>query len=1228
MSQPLYFLWALLLLLLLSVSGASAELRRRSSIDDHRQHIDGADFYLVQFRSGIGYQLLQRLQAVLGYRPQHYVPDNTLVLWIDSQERGEALLRATPHIRWLRPLPHDARYIDFANAIASLRTTHQRYEPQAINRSNVAAFDSASLRGVSTHESFDRDTSDALTVRLRVSVHNMSASALRDVAQPACRTHLGQIFAQQQSADNNRGGADEYEIDNVHCDDAARVAEQLAAQRSVMFVDMRAPLHTFNRWSVPRLHRADGGDQRSADYAPLHGLTGGEHLLSISDTGVASDTCFFRDAAGAQVPLTSVQRVPTDTGHRKLRAYWSGTGGDFGDAGRFGGHGTHVAGTALGAGSGVSREHSGAAPDARLVFVDLLAADDPNGFLAVPLDIGDSLFRFSLECGALVHSASWGGDANGRYTFDEASVDRFAWEHRHFLPLFAAGNSGPRSPSIASPAMAKNALSIGAAMNGADAVRLAQTTPRPDDDYEPDWLASFSSRGSRQLPFRKPELVAPGGAYVWSASSVGPAGGQCGPLAQTIVGLQGTSMATPLVAGAAVLLRQYFADGVYPNAANVPDTEQMDLGTPTASLLRALLTSSALPLRGVYPRQPFRSAAERIDASGYGRVSLDRVLEHERVQLAVLSNEQLESEVTRQASQTWCLSVHGAVYDSLVVTLAYADYPSSPLGAASLVNDLSLRVTTADGRRYAVNEQVEPEQRSTIERVVIGDQQPQLQITVDVDALGFGDSQSYSLVAVLVRSVDAASGQPVAATLSVGGPHRNGQCQQCASKADEFIERGECSECGNGIVEDGEECDTESCCDPGSCRWLTDRSPCSLIAGDCRLVGECHGADGCMADPDALYGTVDDNGCQRIEDDDNGGGGQGSPPPVCTARPSSHWSAELAAGGAAVELAGSLELCCAPLRSAFEHIEFEHLFAQLARQYAAARLNVNVPGARTSATVLLEIFATEQLLAEHCGVGFLRMDARHRAAMLLQELQAFNEQCEAGDDNNEEQANQCLELSLDRRLCAGGGVYDRVADECLCHSNRHPAEPDCAHLACSGNGASMYDYESGREQCVCLENWAGVDCSQCAKRVNNRADLVYHCVGVPLALYDNDDTMPLQRHYLLPVLASSVAARLTNAYYPANVPKEPDGVPGRNELDCWCRAPDERIDWRQLGSAHDTLMNALDQQQFMRDVQARAQPLLEAQTTVGRRTSNAAAAQLDATTTLIAYAVLALWLLA
>lgn len=1142
----------MLILFLLAIVDARrvVDLHRRS-LSQHRTVIEGPGHYLVQFRGAITAGLLRRLESVLGYEPRDYVPTNTLLLWIDSRERGEALLRSTPHIYWVGAPNAQDRHIDFQTAIASFKTQHARMQSVRMNNSS---FRVASEPRPHLHNSFDRDAAGSLVLRLRVVGRNLSADDLLEAAQPACRTR---IDALETESDGNT-----HILKNVHCDDAERVAGQLGALHNVQWVEMRAPHHTMNRWGVGTMQLEAGADQDDT----LFTLRGAGQLLSMSDTGVQSNTCLFADSK--PVPTTSVQRVPVDTGHRKIRAYWSGTGGDFKDSNAD--HGTHTSGTAVGSPASKlspARPFSGGAPDARLVFIDLYPDPSPNDFLEVPFEIDKTLMQWSHDVGARVHSASWGSDENGRYTTDEQALDRFTYQNRYFLPLFAAGNDGPTKPSISSPSLAKNVLSVAATMNGVDSVRLAQAPKRADDDYSPDWIAPFSSRGSAGLAFRKPDLAAPGGAYIWSAASDGPQDGSCTPLSNVLLGLQGTSMATPLVAAAAVLVREYFVTKQYPNLASVSG---VDTSAPTASLLRAILVASTVPLRGVYPRTAFSSVQDRIDAGGHGRLALDQVIgfnNRSNVVLAVLANEESSTAVAAQHTLRWCVEIVGS-YDEMVVTMAYADYPSLPMARATLVNDLRLTVALEDGSEFTINEQPNTEEtRSTIERTVVRSTQ-RVSIAVTADELGFGDVQSYSLV-VLLKSENGAR-------LRVSNFTTSAKCTQCALLDNRFLPDRECAVCGDGSVDTPiEQCDSVACCDPQTCRWLADQSPCSVIAGDCRLAGVCHGANGgCVVNTNAVYGKtalmVGGTSCAV-----------GQPPAgdaQCLFKSSSTWAAN------AAPVDDTHELCCAPLRSVFTQIEFEHLFSSLAHEYAAAVFNLAEPGTSIDAGSLLQVEQARQLLETRCGVGFLQIDERHNASMLYNELRALNERC--GDKTVLDVQNSCVDESLDERLCSSGGVYDREVGVCLCHSNRHPAEPDCAHLGCSGAGASLYDYTSKSERCVCLEGWTGPDCSQCASSVAGNAELVYLCVGVPLEFQ-----AATQRHYLLAVTRETVVARLAGSFYPSSINKYSDTLPGHDDFDCWCRDPNERPDWRKTASHRDSVVAAMQQRASMTALQALSEPL-------------------------------------
>ena len=263
------------------------------------------------------------------------------------------------------------------------------------------------------------------------------------------------------------------------------------------------------------------------------------------------------------------------------------------------GHGTHVSGSVLGNGLRSGSDpvnqfyqdtYAGMAPEAGLVFQAV--EDNATGALSgLPTDLGE-LFRQAYQANARIHTNSWGADVEGAYTSDSEDVDQFTWEHQDFLVLFAAGNSGEDAEgdgvinllSLGSPATAKNCITVGASENdrpsgsypspGFDGVYGTGTwaIDYPAAPIFPDHvsdnasgMAAFSSRGPCLDGRIKPDIVAPGTNVVSTRSSVesdglwgdgGLSGGQESDY--TFAG--GTSMSTPLVAGAAALVREYFME--------------------------------------------------------------------------------------------------------------------------------------------------------------------------------------------------------------------------------------------------------------------------------------------------------------------------------------------------------------------------------------------------------------------------------------------------------------------------------------------------------------------------------------------------------------------------------------------------------------------------------------------------------------------------------------------
>lgn len=196
------------------------------------------------------------------------------------------------------------------------------------------------------------------------------------------------------------------------------------------------------------------------------------------------------------------------------------------------GHGTHVAGTAVGGGAG---EPIGVAPEAEWIAAKIF---DDGG--STTLSAIHQAFQWFMAPGGdptkapHVVNNSWGN--SNAYTL-EFYEDVKAWVSAGIFPSFAAGNDGPGSQTIGSPGSFPQTFAVGAT-----------------DIY--DQTASFSSRGpvfwkdenGQEQRIIKPDISAPG-HKIYSAWPSKRNEGKYNTIS-------GTSMATPHVSGAVALLLQ------------------------------------------------------------------------------------------------------------------------------------------------------------------------------------------------------------------------------------------------------------------------------------------------------------------------------------------------------------------------------------------------------------------------------------------------------------------------------------------------------------------------------------------------------------------------------------------------------------------------------------------------------------------------------------------------
>lgn len=492
--------------------------------------------------------------------------------------------------------------------------------------------------------------------------------------------------------------------------------EGTAAQQR-RFVDALSAVHgvrTVRRRAVNRISNDVATSiMRAVPSAGLAapGLDGSGEVVGICDTGldVGTTSPVHPDFAGRVKAVLSYPISPDFT------PYVKNPGADDGAADLDSGHGTHVAGSAVGDGT-ASTAIAGQTPirgvghKAKLVFQAVEQAidwKDPADLqqygryllAGIPADIS-TLFADAYARGVRVHSNSWGGGDAGAYDTQSRQLDAFVWAHPQLTVLVAAGNDGSDADgdgqinlgSVTSPGTAKNCITVGASENlrhGFDAEHYGDWWPQdyPAPPYkaapmadDPEQVVAFSSRGPTTDGRIKPDVVAPG-TWILSTKStmLSPTATAWSPFppSKRYFYMGGTSMATPLTAGAVAGLRQYVR-------------ASLGVARPTAALLKAALIAGAHRLPGV------GAAGAVLDPhQGFGRVDLAAITNPPTGVRVVV--DQTRSVQTGQSRTSTVTVASGA--EPLRIVLAYSDFPGE-----QLVNNLNLIVTAPDGTRRVGNQ--------------------------------------------------------------------------------------------------------------------------------------------------------------------------------------------------------------------------------------------------------------------------------------------------------------------------------------------------------------------------------------------------------------------------------------------------------------------------------------------------------------------------------------------
>lgn len=449
------------------------------------------------------------------------------------------------------------------------------------------------------------------------------------------------------------------------------------------------------------------------------------------------------------------------------------------------GHGTHVAGSAVGAGvqSGAdpaqhqySGSFAGIAPEAGLVVQAFEALPD-GSINGLDPDYA-TLFTQAYADDARLHSDSWGdytgpitdtAAAFGGYPFGAHRTDHFLWEHPDMTIFAAAGNSGVDGvpgvfgfctggdgvvdpDSLLSPATAKNVITVGASESDRNTGGLGglpwllinfcfATQPIAVDPISnnANGMAAFSSRGPADDGRTKPDLVAPGTNIVSNRSHVPGASTLWAPHETNpdYAYSGGTSMATPLTAGMGVLVRQWLT--------------LQGVANPSAAVVKAVMLNTTHDMapgqygEGDTQEIPF---ARPNNVAGWGRADLSFITASAPYQIW------FDDHTTGLNTGQAVTYAHTAerpldVIDNsqpLRLMLVWTDPPASLSAAAQLVNDLDLMVTGPDGTIYWGNNVAGGDRTNNVEGIIINNP-PLGQYQVQISGFNVPiASQPYALV--------------------------------------------------------------------------------------------------------------------------------------------------------------------------------------------------------------------------------------------------------------------------------------------------------------------------------------------------------------------------------------------------------------------------------------------------------------------------------------------------
>jgi len=450
-------------------------------------------------------------------------------------------------------------------------------------------------------------------------------------------------------------------------------------------------------------------------------LLGNGQVIAIADTGLdtgKNDQSMSADFRGRIVAI-----------HPRARPN---------DASDLNGHGTHVAGSILGGGSNSNGRIRGMAPNAKLVFQ---STENSEGNLTGIPNILENLYVQAMTDGATIFSNSWGDSCqqfgcltSGEYNEESKSTDNFMFKNRDMLVLFAAGNDGDRPSNhdklISPPGTAKNVITVGASESlrslPSGTIKTDVINPNTGQLFTKDnineeandirKMANFSSTGPVLHGRQKPDVIAPGTWILSTRSSVcvedwltgkrdshdkavgygipnGPILGHGDKMCPSPTNFDpvfskdymyssGTSMATPITAGACALIREFLiSKGIKPSAALIK-----------ASLINGTETLGHPP-----------------SLQGWGLINLEKTISPWD---SIKFDDSINSALATGEINRYSVTVN-SLSNPLTITLVWRDPPGD-----TIQNKLHLRLISTDSGQVLTSED-ENNIRNNVQKISI-----------------------------------------------------------------------------------------------------------------------------------------------------------------------------------------------------------------------------------------------------------------------------------------------------------------------------------------------------------------------------------------------------------------------------------------------------------------------------------------------------------------------------